>query len=189
MAIRHFRGVLALSMLAAAGVSADTEIQVYQDSNFDAKAVLSSCTSACLQQMAVVTQYRFLYNGDYNTLYSLIDSIGIRATAYDSEWQDAESGELLFKLSSTVHQRQRWQRTVRGQRKPQKVADMANAIYATATAGQTVTLEFLQDATPLVGSDFTVNVRRFEGDTLVSSGSTAVGPSPSGGSPGETAER
>lgn len=168
-------GLTTLLFSTFAVSAAETSYTILGQPGFSAKATISDCQTGCSKQMAISGSYDFVFDGDYQNLLSELESFGWRVTVYDSAWQDAESGELLFKVSSTIHQRQIWRRA-NLRRKVDSPATLANAIYTTVTPGSTVTLEFLQDAAALTSSDFTVNVRRYEGEELLGSGSRAVTP-------------
>ena len=169
---------LIMVLMAPPALFAEQSTVIYQDDAFSASARISACTGGCTNQMSVDASYRFVFNGNFNALYTELEQLNLRAVAYDSNWQDADSGELVMKVSSTVHQRQRWRRTVLSRRKVENVSDMAMAIYAAAAPGQQITLEFLQSPSPLNDADFTINVRRYINDSVVSSGSRAVVGSP-----------
>lgn len=173
MKLKRLASLSAVSMMFPILVAAQSTV-VYQDDAFTASARISACVSGCARQMAVDASYRFTFNGNYSALLDELEQLSLRTVAYDSSWQDVESGELVMKVSSTVHQRQRWRRSVLARRKVEDVASMAAAIYAVAVPGQQITLEFLQSPSPLSDMDFTINVRRYKGDSVVSSGSKAV---------------
>lgn len=167
------RHLLSLALLTTTASAADTTVNVINQNGFSATAVVSDCSSGCSKQMTVTSRYQFIFAGDYDALYAEIAAVGLRMTVYDAEWADAESGELLFKVSSTIHQRQRWRRA-NLRRKIDTPTELANAIYSTVPAGTEVTLEFLQVPTPLTSTDFTINARRYVGDALVSTASRAI---------------
>lgn len=170
---------LALGFVSTVGWAGESRYTVYQQNGFKAEAIISECTSGCSRQLSVVARYDFLYNGDYNQLLEMLQAFGLRVSIYDGQWADADEGEVTMKVSSTIHQRQRWRRA-NLRRKMDTPTQMASAIHATVPAGTVVTLEFQQTPLPLVGSDFTINVRRYADDTLVSSGSRAVAPANDG---------
>lgn len=168
---------LLLGCLAgAAAEAADVSIMVHQDDRFMAAATVGRCSGGCTNQMAITTKYQFQFNGNYAALINELNSLELRASVLDSSWQDAESGELVMKVSSTVHQRQIWRRSVLARRKAENPTALANSIYNAAVPGEVVTLEFNQQPTPINSSDFTINVRLYQSDVLLTSGSEAVIP-------------
>lgn len=150
-------------------------VEIDESDTFSAGAQINSC-DGCVGQMAVTAQYSFVFDGDYNHLYDELNAIGIKVTAYDSDWVDSESGETTFKLASSRRALERWRRSNLGHRRVGKVSESANAIYAVAVPGQTVTIEFNQDPTNISAADFTINVRRYRNETLIGTRSIAVTP-------------
>lgn len=169
----------ALGFASTTGLANESRYTIYQQNGFKAEATINACASGCSRQLAVMARYDFLYNGDYNQLLEMLQAFGMRVSIYDGQWADADEGEVVMKVSSTIHQRQRWRRA-NLRRKMDTPTQMASAIHATVPAGTMVTLEFHQTPLPLVGSDFTINVRRYAEETLVSSGSRAVAPANDG---------
>lgn len=165
----------ALGLASSAALSVESSYTIYQQNGFKAEATVNDCASGCSRQLAVMARYDFLYDGDYDDLLAMLQAFGLRVSIYDGQWSDADEGEVVMKVSSTIHQRQRWRRA-NLRRKMDTPIQMASAIHATVPAGTMVTLEFHQTPLPLVGSDFTINVRRYANDSLVSSGSRAVAP-------------
>lgn len=174
MMTSRFALMIALT-LAGAATAAERSIMVYQDQVTAATARISECGSGCVRQMSVTTTYSFVHHGDYQGLLSELSELSLRTTVYDTPWEDSEVGELLFKVSSTIHQRQRWRRA-NMRRKVENPTELANAIYTTVPAGTVVTLELTQTPVPLISEDFTVNIRRYNGDQLMGTGSYAFSP-------------
>ncbi|MFZ5843920.1 MAG: hypothetical protein ACOY3E_13600 [Pseudomonadota bacterium] len=167
--------MFALGLSASAVVAAESRYVIYEQNGFMAEATINECNAGCARQMSVVVRHDFVYNGDYGALVTMLDSFGLRVSVYDGEWADADEGEVVMKVSSTVHQRQRWRRA-NLRRKMDTPVQMASAIHASVPAGSVVTLEYQQAPVALLGNDFTVNVRRYNGETIVSSGSRAIAP-------------
>ncbi|MFN4292387.1 MAG: hypothetical protein ACK4E7_16145 [Permianibacter sp.] len=175
--------MFALGLSASAVAAAESRYVVYEQNGFRAEAIINECDAGCTRQMSVTVRHEFVYNGDYEALLAMLDSLGLRVSVYDGEWADADEGEVVMKLNSIIHQRQRWRRA-NLRRKMDTPVQMASAIHASVPAGSVVTLEYQQAPAALHGNDFTVNVRRYHGDTIVSSGSRAI--VPVGGSFGDT---
>ena len=166
---------LAILISCSGSFAAEATYPVVSQNGFSAEANLSSCSSSCSRQMAVTARYEILFNGNFTDLLASLESLGLRISIYDGQWSDSDEGEVVMKVSSTIHQRQRWRRA-NLRRKLETPNQMASAIYATVPVGTTVTLEFLQAPAPLTGNDFTINVRRYQGDTLLNTGSRAIAP-------------
>ncbi|HEX4911554.1 MAG TPA: hypothetical protein VFV64_12410 [Permianibacter sp.] len=167
--------MFALGLSASAVSAAESRFVVYEQNGFSAEATINECDAGCARQMAVTVRHDFIYNGDYQALLGMLESFGLRVSVYDGEWADADEGEVVMKVSSTIHQRQRWRRA-NLRRKMDAPVQMASAIHASVPAGTLVTLEYQQAPIALSGNDFTINVRRYNGETIVSSGSRAVAP-------------
>lgn len=167
--------LFALGLSASAADAAESRFVVYEQNGFLAEATINECDVDCIHQMSVIVRHDFVYDGDYEALLAMLQSFGLRVSVYDGEWADADEGEVVMKVSSTIHQRQRWRRA-NLRRKMDTPVQMASAIHASVPAGSVVTLEYQQAPIALLGNDFTVNVRRYNGDTIVSSGSRAIAP-------------
>ena len=174
MNIKVLVGII-VGLVATTVYAAESRHTVYQQDGFSAEAVIDNCGDSCGKQMAVIARYEFTFSGDYATLLATLQTIGLRVSVYDGEWSDANAGDVVMKVSSTIHQRQRWRRA-NLRRKMETPDQMASMIYATLPVGTLITLEFQQDPYPLQGDDFTINVRRYASETLVSSGSKAFTP-------------
>ncbi len=167
---------LALLSVGSGSALAETMVPIYEGESLAAEAKLSACSSGCTYQMSVTARHKFVFSGDYSALYSELSDISLKVTAYDDDWVDSESGLLLYKVGSTVHRQQRWRRTILQRRKVEQVEELAAAILATASPGQTITLEFEQEPQQLTGTDFTINVKQYLANTVIESRSRAVTP-------------
>ncbi len=165
---------LAMLLQGIGTAFAETVVSIHEGSMLAAEAKLSTCSSGCSKQMGVTARHHFVFNGEYAALYNQLSNVSIKVTAYDDGWIDAETGTLSYKVGSTVHRQQRWRRTILQRRKIEQVEELAAAILATASPGQTITLEFEQEPQRLTGTDFTVNVKQYHADSIVESRSRAV---------------
>ena len=168
-------GTLLFFGFVGTGAIADTQFFTLGD--FSQSVTLADCTSAepCTKKLRVSASQSFqMMHWSYTELEERLTAFGVANAVLDAEWQEPDETDVVIKVNGTPVATEKFTKDcVRCKKRRRNPKDSANKVYSYALPGDVVTFEFATIETPISTANFTFNVKRYAGEALTESRSSA----------------
>lgn len=182
--------IAALALLASVTVCADTV--AYSDGELTQRINVVSCDfgEGCIKKLVTHGSQSFVYNfTSFEQLEARLASFALETTVYDATWDQPLETDALIKVNGNVVAGEKFRRECVSckKRRRKDPRGTATSVYSMAKQGDVIEVVFQPVSAPVDSNSFTINIKRYENEQLLSSQSKAWYPG-LGGASGETIE-
>lgn len=175
---------------AAFSCQAFSDTLVYNDGELTQRFSVASCSSneGCDFKLSTNGSHRFVYNfGSFDQLDAWMTAFVMETNVYDANWSQPMEVDALIKVNGVVIGSEKFRKDCVSckKRRRKDPRGTSTVVYSYAKAGDVVEVVFQPVTAPIDSSNFTLNIKRYSQDTLLSSQSRAWYPG-SGNFDGDT---